>query len=108
LLEQARSTKFDINEHRNKLRELAAQADSVVEFGMRHGVSTVATRQLRLERYGASRPVTPRNSTPHHRKAPLSPLSAEVIGRELSRNDTHYSSPESSRPAAEIVTMPAS
>ena len=29
-------------EHCDKLRELAAQADSVVEFGMRHGVSTVA------------------------------------------------------------------
>ena len=38
----ARSTKSDINEHCDKLRELAAQADSVVEFGMRHGVSTVA------------------------------------------------------------------
>jgi hypothetical protein len=35
-------------EHCDKLRELAAQADSVVEFGMRHGVSTVATRQHRL------------------------------------------------------------
>ena len=31
-----------INEHCDKLRQLAAQADSVVEFGMRHGVSTVA------------------------------------------------------------------
>jgi hypothetical protein len=48
LLEKARSTKSDINEHCDKLRELAAQADSVVEFGMRHGVSTVATRLLRL------------------------------------------------------------
>jgi hypothetical protein len=42
LFEKARSTKSDINEHCDKLRELAAQADSVVEFGMRHGVSTVA------------------------------------------------------------------
>ena len=45
LFEKARSTKSDINEHYDKLRELAAQAESVVEFGMRHGVSTVATRQ---------------------------------------------------------------
>jgi nicotinic acid phosphoribosyltransferase len=48
LLEKARSTKSDINEHCDKLRELAAQADSVVEFGMRHDVSTVAKRLLRL------------------------------------------------------------
>jgi hypothetical protein len=49
-----------IKEHCEKLRELAAQADPVVEFGMRHGVSTVATRQHRLLRYGASRPVKTR------------------------------------------------
>ena len=91
LFEKARSTKSDINEHCDKLRELAAQADPVVEFGMRHGVSTVATQQHRLERYGASRPVTPRNSTPHHGTVPPSPLKAEDIGRELSCNDTHYS-----------------
>ena len=34
--------KSDITEHCDKLRELAVQADSVVEFRMRHGVSTVA------------------------------------------------------------------
>jgi hypothetical protein len=48
LFEKARSTKSDINEHCDKLRELAAQADSVVEFEMRHGVSTVATRLHKL------------------------------------------------------------
>jgi hypothetical protein len=32
----------DINEHAPKLRELAAQCDRVTEFGVRHGVSTVA------------------------------------------------------------------
>ena len=42
LFEKARSTKSDINEYCDKLRELAAQAESVVEFGMRNGVSTVA------------------------------------------------------------------
>ena len=42
LFENARSTRSDINEHCDKLRELAGQAASVVEFGMRHGVSTVA------------------------------------------------------------------
>jgi hypothetical protein len=81
------------NEHCDfdKLREPAAEADSVVEFGMRHGVSKIAMRQHRLQRYGASRPVMPRNSTPHHRTAPPSPLKAEDIGHELSRNDTHDS-----------------
>ncbi|MDB5341840.1 MAG: hypothetical protein JWP89_217 [Schlesneria sp.] len=38
----AASTPSDINEHCSKLRKLASQADVVVEFGMRHGVSTVA------------------------------------------------------------------
>ena len=56
-INKSRRTKSDINEHCDKLRELAAQADSVVEFGMRHGVSIIAKRQHRLERYGASRPV---------------------------------------------------
>ena len=42
LFENDRSTKSDINEHCDKLRELAGQAASVVEFRMRHGVSTVA------------------------------------------------------------------
>jgi hypothetical protein len=36
------STKSDINEHCDKRRELAAQAESVVEFRMPHGVWTVA------------------------------------------------------------------
>ena len=36
------STKSDINEHCDKRRELAAQAQSVVEFRMPHGVWTVA------------------------------------------------------------------
>jgi 3',5'-cyclic AMP phosphodiesterase CpdA len=36
-------------EHCDKVRELAAQADSVVEFGMRHGVSTVALLAGQLE-----------------------------------------------------------
>ena len=42
LFNKARSTPSDINEHCDKLRELASQSDVVVEFGMRHGVSTVA------------------------------------------------------------------
>jgi hypothetical protein len=42
MFQKARSTRSDINEHCDKLRELASQAGSVVEFGMRHGVSTVA------------------------------------------------------------------
>ena len=42
LFENARSTRSDINEHCDKLRELAAQAESVVEFGMRNDVSNVA------------------------------------------------------------------
>jgi hypothetical protein len=36
------STKSDINEHCDKRRELATQAESVVEFRMPHGVWTVA------------------------------------------------------------------
>ncbi|MFM7164911.1 MAG: class I SAM-dependent methyltransferase, partial [Planctomycetaceae bacterium] len=42
MFQKARSTRSDINEHCDKLRELASEAGSVVEFGMRHGVSTVA------------------------------------------------------------------
>ncbi|MFM7862652.1 MAG: hypothetical protein ACKPHU_00440, partial [Planctomycetaceae bacterium] len=42
MFQKARSTRSDINEHCDKLRELASEACSVVEFGMRHGVSTVA------------------------------------------------------------------
>jgi DNA-binding IclR family transcriptional regulator len=42
MFQKARSTCSDINEHCDKLRELASQAGSVVELGMRHGVSTVA------------------------------------------------------------------
>lgn len=42
LYRKALHTKSDINEHCPKLRELASQCDTVVEFGMRHGVSTVA------------------------------------------------------------------
>jgi len=42
LFAQAANTPSDINEHCNKLRELATGAEIVIEFGMRHGVSTVA------------------------------------------------------------------
>jgi len=42
LYEAAAQTPSDINEHCPKLRELASQCDHVTEFGMRHGVSTVA------------------------------------------------------------------
>ena len=42
LYRKAATTVSDINEHCPKLRELAAASDVVVEFGMRHGVSTVA------------------------------------------------------------------
>ncbi|MCA9058464.1 MAG: class I SAM-dependent methyltransferase, partial [Planctomycetaceae bacterium] len=42
LFEKARSTPSDINEHCDTLRQLANESDVVVEFGMRHGVSTVA------------------------------------------------------------------
>ena len=69
---QARNTKADLNKHCEKLREMAAQADSVVEFGMVYGVSPVATRQRRLYRYGASRPV--RTRVMHNRRARALPL----------------------------------
>lgn len=42
LFSVARDQKSDINEHATTLRELASQCDHVTEFGMRHGVSTVA------------------------------------------------------------------
>ena len=42
MFQKARSTPSDINEHCDKLRELASQSETVIEFGMRHGVSTVA------------------------------------------------------------------
>ncbi|MCA9058461.1 MAG: class I SAM-dependent methyltransferase, partial [Planctomycetaceae bacterium] len=42
LYEKARSTPSDINEHCGTLRQLTSESDVVVEFGMRHGVSTVA------------------------------------------------------------------
>jgi cephalosporin hydroxylase len=42
MFQKARSTPSDINEHSDKLRELASQSETVIEFGMRHGVSTVA------------------------------------------------------------------
>ena len=37
-----KETPSDINEHTEKLRELASQCDHVVEFNNRHGISTVA------------------------------------------------------------------
>ncbi len=42
LYQRAALQPSDINEHAPKLRELASQCESVAEFGMRHGVSTVA------------------------------------------------------------------
>lgn len=42
LYDAALNTASDINEHVPKLRELASKSKRVVEFGMRHGVSTVA------------------------------------------------------------------
>jgi hypothetical protein len=42
LYAQAAKTPSDINEHCNKLKELSAQCKTVVEFGHRRGVSTVA------------------------------------------------------------------
>lgn len=42
LYDKAVTEPSDINEHCPKLRELASQCDRVTEFGMRHGVSTVA------------------------------------------------------------------
>jgi cephalosporin hydroxylase len=42
MFQKARSSPSDINEHCGKLRELASQSKTVIEFGMRHGVSTVA------------------------------------------------------------------
>jgi hypothetical protein len=42
LYDLAAKTPSDINEHCPKLRDLAAQCAHVTEFGMRHGVSTVA------------------------------------------------------------------
>jgi hypothetical protein len=42
LYRRAAATPSDINEHCGTLRELASQCETVVEFGMRHGVSTVA------------------------------------------------------------------
>ncbi len=42
MFDDARQTPSDINEHCEKLRELSAQCEHVTEFGMRHGVSTVA------------------------------------------------------------------
>lgn len=42
LYEMASKNPSDINEHAEKLKELSSQCESVVEFGMRHGVSTVA------------------------------------------------------------------
>ena len=42
LFEKARSTPSDINEHCDTLKQLASESDVVIEFGMRHGVSTVA------------------------------------------------------------------
>lgn len=40
--ERAKNTPSDINEHAESLYSLAAYEDHVVEFGVRHGVSTVA------------------------------------------------------------------
>ena len=40
--ERARSTPSDINEHCETLRRLASECEHATEFGMRHGVSTVA------------------------------------------------------------------
>lgn len=42
LYDEAARTPSDINEHCGKLRELSSQCERVVEFGMRHRVSTVA------------------------------------------------------------------
>lgn len=42
LFERASKTVSDINEHAVTLKELASQCEHVTEFGMRHGVSTVA------------------------------------------------------------------
>ena len=42
MFQKARNTPSDINEHCDKLRELASQSETVIEFGMRHGVLTVA------------------------------------------------------------------
>lgn len=42
LYEGALNQPSDINQHCPKLRELASQCGTVIEFGMRHGVSTVA------------------------------------------------------------------
>ena len=36
MFQRARSTPSDINEHCDKLRELASPSDTVIEFGMRH------------------------------------------------------------------------
>ena len=42
MFQKARSTPSDINEHCDTLKQLASESDVVIEFGMRHGVSTVA------------------------------------------------------------------
>jgi hypothetical protein len=42
MFQKTRCTRSDINEHCDKVRELASQAGSRVGFGMRHGVLTVA------------------------------------------------------------------
>jgi cephalosporin hydroxylase len=42
LFDRVSKTPSDINEHCERLKDLAAQCESVTEFGVRHGVSTVA------------------------------------------------------------------
>jgi hypothetical protein len=51
LYQRARITPSDINEHTPKLRELASQCEHVTEFGMRHGVSTVALLSAQPKRF---------------------------------------------------------
>lgn len=50
LYARAASTPSDINEHCPKLKELAGRCRHVTEFGMRHGVSTVALLAGRPQR----------------------------------------------------------
>lgn len=51
LYEEAKNTPSDFNEHVERLRQLAAECDSVVEYGTRHGVSSVAILAAQPKRF---------------------------------------------------------
>jgi len=51
LYEDAKNNRSDFNEHVPSLREVASQCDSFVEFGTRHGVSSVAILAAQPRRF---------------------------------------------------------